>query len=441
MRKIDARFDIITSMFLGGPEPNNVHKPHEQVPNGVRGRVAIRPPSVKGALRFWWRALRWKTWIKAAGNDEAEALTRLAEEEGRVLGAAYDSSSNAGQAAAQIMVTSKCKPINGGELGKRISSGHGYLLGQGLARPPKQGVTVCTRGAIDGAFTLRILLHRSLDDSQVTTLRNAVLLLGLLGGLGARARRGFGSLAIQSLRDADGAAVPLPENPAEYAETLRGLLHELPSDEPPFSAFSRYTRVDISATHKNAWFLLNHIGEAQIEFRSNGRRTGKERQNALRQRVAQMPFKGDHDSMLSLLPSLSPGQGPPLTHPRRVIFGLPHNYFFGSVNRKESWRGRKEARRRATVQISPVNDKDFGRRASPLLIHIHRFPTGDAVAVQTVMRARFLPPDEGIRIAAGVNSKDFPVACVPAWDVLDDYLDGFGSRTTVLPLVEGGENG
>ena len=44
MRTITATIEVVTPMFLGGAD---------QSPDG------IRPSSVKGALRFWWRAWAW----------------------------------------------------------------------------------------------------------------------------------------------------------------------------------------------------------------------------------------------------------------------------------------------------------------------------------------------------------------------------------------------
>ena len=45
-KEITASLEIVTPMFLGGAATTEVAD-------------AIRPPSIKGALRFWWRALNW----------------------------------------------------------------------------------------------------------------------------------------------------------------------------------------------------------------------------------------------------------------------------------------------------------------------------------------------------------------------------------------------
>ncbi|MFZ1105749.1 MAG: type III-B CRISPR module RAMP protein Cmr1 [Hyphomicrobiaceae bacterium] len=42
MHRIEAEFEIVTPMFLGGADP--------------KGSAELRAASIKGALRFWWRA-------------------------------------------------------------------------------------------------------------------------------------------------------------------------------------------------------------------------------------------------------------------------------------------------------------------------------------------------------------------------------------------------
>ncbi len=60
MKTIEASFEIVTPMFISGADD-----------------VAdLRPPSIKGALRFWWRALHWGQCLQEAGNKE-EALALL----------------------------------------------------------------------------------------------------------------------------------------------------------------------------------------------------------------------------------------------------------------------------------------------------------------------------------------------------------------------------
>jgi hypothetical protein len=45
MKTLQATYRIVTPMFIGDAEQK---------------ATDLRPPSIKGALRFWWRALNWK---------------------------------------------------------------------------------------------------------------------------------------------------------------------------------------------------------------------------------------------------------------------------------------------------------------------------------------------------------------------------------------------
>jgi len=70
MQKIEAQFEIVTPMFIGDAEQN---------------ATEISPSSVKGALRFWWRALNWGRFLEQAGN-EAKALQLLHRQEVMLFG-------------------------------------------------------------------------------------------------------------------------------------------------------------------------------------------------------------------------------------------------------------------------------------------------------------------------------------------------------------------
>ena len=72
---LEATFRIVTPMFLGGADQES--------------DTGIRPPSVKGALRFWWRALNWGRFRAETETDEA-ALGDLHKEEARLFGSAAD---------------------------------------------------------------------------------------------------------------------------------------------------------------------------------------------------------------------------------------------------------------------------------------------------------------------------------------------------------------
>ena len=109
--------------------------------------------------------------------------------------------------------------------------------------------------------------------------------------------------------------------------------------------------------------LLDLVGRELVRFRSWGR-NGKILGNKI---DSERNFEDDHDLMKSQ------GQEK-TTHPRRIAFGLPHNY------------GKWQA-----AQVEPCG-KGLDRRASPLFIHIHECES-TPVAVLSFLPARFLPKD------------------------------------------------
>src|SRR5271165_1850963 len=80
--KITATLEVTTPLFLGGVDPTS--------------SVELRAPSIKGALRFWWRALAWS---RHGGDLDSVRLERIRSEEARLFGAAGEEG-QAGKSAA-----------------------------------------------------------------------------------------------------------------------------------------------------------------------------------------------------------------------------------------------------------------------------------------------------------------------------------------------------
>lgn len=135
-----------------------------------------------------------------------------------------------------------------------------------------------------------------------------------------------------------------------------------------------------------------------IKYRSYGsRKDGGSHKLPWGDEEAEQIFSDDHDLLINnKVQSLN-------KHPRRVAFGLPHNYFFGSTKQK--------------IDITAENSE---RRASPLFIHIHQLET-EYVAVLTYLPDQFLPDDEKIKIKVK-GQKDIPVPCNYDGSVITDFL-------------------
>lgn len=396
MRTITATFEVVTPMFLGGAD----HAP-----------MGIRPSSVKGALRFWWRAWAWSS-VRATQLDDCSALRALHAQEARLFGLAADEA-NSGQGLFAMHVRSDTAEPVAQPFEHNFDNGILYLLGQGLGSF-REG-NHCTRAAIPehkgnrtSGFEIRLIFKPQARHDDVQAVCAALELFGLLGALGSRARHGFGSVAMTAFRSAGlDLAWQAPPSGKAYKAALRRLLPAAPGTEvPPLTALSGHTRIDISLSASDPVRLLAQIGREQQAYRSfgkDGRVNGKE---------AERNFHGDHDLVLAATEGRNVQQVPD-----RVVFGLPHNYFFSSTRAK------------ADVNFKP--EQGEGRRASPLLLHIHRL--GDQfVAIHTLLKAQFLPPRGTQGSVIEIRSRSTQRVSVPEttirWEVLHGYLDRYKTQ-------------
>jgi CRISPR-associated protein Cmr1 len=387
MQVIEAEYTIVTPMFIGGANK-------EDAPD-------IRPPSVKGALRFWWRALQWGACLNDKNQDVSAALIALHQQEAELFGAAAKEEAY-GQ--GKVLLKVKAGALKSTLNKTARTSGQAYLLGQGLYHFKDRDL--CASITANQSFKVVLKLQ---DDVDASSLRDALMLFGLLGGLGSRARKGWGSVAIKALTytntEKQEEQIAIPNNKATFKQCLSALLTNRAVSLPPFTAFSQLTQIDIFEKSGNAESLLTTIGEEMQMYRSYGQNQGGG--HKVNGKAAEQNFSEDHDLVYAFT------QNQAITkHPKRVVFGLPHNYFFSGGAKAD------------------VNGENFSRRASPLLIHIHQFPTGDCLAVQTLLPAQFLPDGEKIQLSRNHSTKS--ILCDIDWKVITTYLERFNNRERIL---------
>lgn len=247
---LTARFRIVTPMFLSGVK--------NKVPDD-----RIREPSLKGALRFWWRALNWGRFRQAEGGDAA-ALQALHKEEARLFGAAAEKGKSKGQSRFLLRVTEQPKTSGQVTDWPQNQTGSGYL-GMGLFA---MGQTEQQRALPeDRRFEVALRFRPgSVEDSEIQGVSDALKALGLLGGLGGRARRGFGSVALENLNGEDWGF--------KSADAYRRALAELfgsyprPEAEPPFTAWSQGSRLAVLGRGRDARKAHANMGNAYKTFRT-----------------------------------------------------------------------------------------------------------------------------------------------------------------------------
>ena len=413
MHQLTATFHVSTPLFLG---------------NAAQEPELLAAP-FKRALRFWWRALNYH--LVETDPDHAQPFKKLQEREGHLFGrAADDRFPKDGRCPFNLRVAfaeAKPKTLAAGDvltearLRRRVGMiylGYGLLqMGRGKSAN-EPGIP---RGTLDrgcwwqpGGFEIRVdfAFPKRLDSAL--ELVDPLALCGLLGGLGARQRRGFGSLSLLKIA-IDGATLdwPVPTTKEEYAAVLKGILQRhrdrFGPDEPRYTAFGSKSRVEVVLEDADSCEALNQVGLLLQRYRS----WGKKGVVADEPRECQPFKKPDHDWYVNWA-SRSPRNG--VAPPQRVVFGLPQPYtkLLRVIGPRDIRRGTDAAY--------------IERRASPLLVHVHRLGQHYGL-VLTLMPAIFLPVKE-VSIALG-NAR-YPEDFSADFDVIDNFFDaeiGTGERT------------
>jgi len=408
---VTATFEIATPLFLGDADRDiDPHRPH------------VRVTSIKGAWRFWWRVVNWPRFALNA-TDEASALGAMRRREVCLFGAPADKRGREGQ--SPIRFCPLTAPLDtypswrdtpdpafpGGRWVGLRYAGYGMVVTADETEKTRlRGRRLLRRGELlrrafrEGQqFTVEIGLAPWLGDADRLELLTALKWLGLVGGLGSRCRRGFGSIALRQLEcRASDYRFTCPGTFTDYRQELARLLRAVPlgEDLPPITALSTAARVDLVAGPELPTQMLNRAGRRLMLLRSFGYRVDSNREVARGEKALQL-FTGDRKIAQAEKPARA---GVPL----RTIFGCPHGYV---------------GYRRRVVPAA-----DGGRRASPLLFHVHPIAGAKerSALVVMVLPALFTPGNlvrwEEQRGGGwqSLGTRRFE----PEWNVLHAFLDG-----------------
>ncbi|OAT80418.1 type III-B CRISPR module RAMP protein Cmr1 [Desulfotomaculum copahuensis] len=356
MNELVATYKLTTPLFMAGADQTGAE---------------MRAPSIKGALRFWYRAI---------ALSQLGSWQEVQEKERKIFG-----SSKTGQ--GRFLITVERKGLSSSKTFdfKHDQAGIVYL-GYGLKDAQRK---YFEPGA---SITVKLLFKPGSGEETVEPVMKALIALGLFGGLGARARNGLGSVAITSLQ-IDG--VEKWDNPKDEKELKKKIaefvqsLAPLPAELPAYTAFSAQTRIDVAGADRDPVKLLDDIGKKMMVYRRD--------------------IKSDSALIRKFLSG-----GDISAHPYRVAFGLPHNYFFKSDGNKAN-----------------VNAVQRERRAGPLFIHVHALAGGRYAAVLTLLPAEFLPAEEQIKITGSGRDKKLP--CRVDYGVIEKFMLQFPNRLEVRP--------
>lgn len=395
---IEATYRIVTPLFCAGADPSVAE---------------LRLPSFKGVLRFWWRALAWSrlrgdldgikqqedTLFGSAGGGQSRVLVRLAS---------VSSTPSNRVAVGSVLTISKTNTGVVGDGARYL----GYGVMEAFASAKKntrsgQLTRACLRAPVEFTVQLRT---RDLDREYLDSLKNALIAVGTVGGMGAKSRKGYGALVLRSLKLNGEESWSAPKDAGQLATAIAALHDENATQAlPEFTALSKGARhVLLSSDKIEPIELLDLVGRELVRFRSWGR-NGKILGGGI---DSEKRFKEDHDLMKT---SASERK----SHPRRIAFGLPHNYGKPSDQ-----------------QVGP-HDSHLDRRASPLFIHVHE--CGDSpVAVVSFLPSLFLPNGRSDISVGGTQISQVPEddLYAPIRAFLDRLLDASQRKEPFTNVVE-----
>ena len=345
MKRIEAKFQVVTPCFLGGAN-------HEE-------EAELRLPSIKGVLRFWWRALNYSQIAKGAQKKNNGIIASLWEKEGKLFGTS-DSDKDKGQSSLIMRLgagNQNLPEIKAGEVlcdknGENVGKGAIYL-GYGVMETidswnKRTKAGQLTRPCLKAPFEFTLQIGAK-EQKHLEDALPALKLLGLLGGLGSKSRKGYGSLNLMELKVDGIDAWQKPANENDYEKCLMDLLKPALEyqQEPRISAFSSKSHICLTQFKGNKGMeVINSYGQEMQDYRRG--KKGKE------------------------------------------VFGLPQG---------------KE------------RPKKYDRRASPLFFHVHKIGR-EFVGVALLLRSQFLPENE--RISANRKPVPFDLEC---WEVLTKFMD------------------
>ncbi len=248
MKKVTFEIETITPMFIAGAE---------------QGKAELRAASIKGLLRFWWRALQAGTKI-----DE------LKREENKIFGSS-DEGIGASKFSIRVTQPDKQSLPDFKKETKGMADPVGYLFYSTFMQKDKK------RPYFPDGSKFKIILS-SREDQYLKIAAASLWILVYLGGLGTRYRRGAGNVVISNLQDAGEALnstgldfIPKGNNAEEVAGWLkhnfeaakRVIVDHKTMFASEYSNLS-FSRIVIGKSSHNAWEnALGEIGTVYKEFR------------------------------------------------------------------------------------------------------------------------------------------------------------------------------
>ncbi|MDK2972619.1 MAG: CRISPR-associated protein Cmr6 [Candidatus Sumerlaeota bacterium] len=355
---------LVSRAFLGGSTGN--------------AENVLRTSSLRGLMRAWWRA----------GNSHL-SLNELREREESLFGHASlgGKLATAADAVTGATVSVENAGIDFGGGGSKL----GYLAYGPVGYSKEQKKNISQRASLRAGQNLHLRLQAR-DEESLTEGFKALWLMAALGGVGARSRRGWGSVMLDACvgsRDFhDKCGLPYLaacSTTTEYAQHLRAGLNRLVPEgvrpEPDaldWLGLSTGTTILVSTgTFPTYEAALEDLATHFMNFRS---RLGQNRNNG-------EPGEDYHLTKHALENGTAPD-----SLPKRAQFGLPYLQTYRSLDG-------------VTGDYTPMLEGKDLRRASSVLFKVVRLENGKFLWQVAYLPSRFLPEGAEIKLQKKLPKK------------------------------------
>ena len=195
------------------------------------GKIAeIRPPSLKGVLRYWWRALN--------GDLDPKVLY------GKEMSIFGGSDENHGKSKVTIKIFHNLKQYSISELPKtNLPSYTSFGL--------RVGTKELERGYIPTKkhFSFSFNYSEKLDDGQINEIETALAFVAMVGGIGSKSRNGYGRFNIENLK-------------LKIDDLINEIKNHSNKELSSYCAFSKETKIFRTKSSFNSWLdVLTYIDQ------------------------------------------------------------------------------------------------------------------------------------------------------------------------------------
>jgi len=387
---LTVRLETVTPLFLAGAEP--------------RGVPELRAASIRGALRFWFRAL-------LGGVIGDTNLNALRKAESDVFGSTNSASPVVIRVQHDRLSLKPFSRITDWDetTGSYRKPGIAYLFfaARGIRNEPE-------RNAIDAGSSFELVLSKragigASGDQALQQAYAALWLLTHFGGLGARSRRGAGNLQVTQVSGKiPNSALPPLQVQADTPERLQA---ELQDGLERLKEMLEQEMLEVDYVNPSTFNVL-HPKACKIWIVNKTFSSWDKALDAIGQQMQTFRNRRppDYQNVKDAI------QGKPLAEPvMRAAFGLPIVFYYRSLGGKKG----------------TLEGECHSRRASPLIIRVVQLANNKFTLLLIFFRAQLLAPNEQLRL----KRQESPVLVFPPdFSLIEDFVGEVDNQ--IAPLLE-----